>query len=97
MTKCTQQCHLCNLGAIEYACHLLFQCPSTSTLRCRLWQHVLVSMPERMKIEVEIMSSIDKMQFILCGLNSPFTYEYIPIYIAVTDFVSTLYEHRRPK
>ena len=48
-----------------------------------------------MKRTVNAMSSIEKLKFLLSGLNAAFVPEWTPIYMAIADYIHTLYQLRK--
>ena len=57
--------------------------------------NVTDTMPSQMKRTVNAMSSIEKLKFLLSGLNAAFVPEWTPIYMAIADYTHTLYQLRK--
>ena len=57
--------------------------------------NVTDTMPNQMKRTLKFMSPIKKLKFLLAGLNAAFVSEWTPIYMAIADYVYTLYQLRK--
>ena len=59
--------------------------------------NVTDTMPNQIKRTLNLMSSIEfqSIKFLLSRLNAAFVSEWMPIYIAIADYVYTLYQLRK--
>ncbi len=87
-------CNLCDGYEAETVSHFLFKCTHFSATRESAWKDVLLSMPKAMAEYVTGCNHMEKMIYVMSGLNSTFTQEWLDVYESVCVFVTKMYNKR---
>ena len=87
-------CDNCELYHPESIDHVLFECSQNRDTRARLWQAIIEHCPPAMVKDLHQMSNRDKTRYFLNALYCDYTPEWNTVYVALCQFMSTLYKDR---
>ena len=88
-------CTLCDAVARETVYHMLFDCEAFSDTRNRMWSECEYNIPEAMFRELSVMSSKQKVEFIVSAFRCDYTDGWSDVYKTIADFCYTMYKERQ--
>ena len=89
----SKMCTLCTVISSDSIEHILFECSSGEVIRNELWRKVLNSCPNAMARELNKMSCISKVSFILNAFNCIYINEWSSLYMDMCNFIFIMYSN----
>ena len=84
-------CELCTLEKANSVEHIVFECEINHDIRTNLWEVVLETCPHQMILEMNAMSTYQRIEFILNGFFCPYVSEWTPLYISLCNYIYCVY------
>ena len=79
---------------MDYAIHVIYECPELEYARSDAWTKVLASIPSAMANQIDTFSTQNKLLYILSGLQGPYVREWGDIYRNIALFVHRMFSTR---
>jgi hypothetical protein len=86
-------CQCCKAYLPRSTEHALFECDATLEIRKSLWSKFKSSSPTNMVIGMNVMSTKERCNFILNGLNCIYVPEWKSVYDSLSEYVYKVYMH----
>ena len=87
-------CDKCDMYCVDSIEHVLFICHNNVDTHAILWNAIVTNCPPAMVNELNTMDAKAKSMFLLNALFCDYTDEWNTLYIAISQYISTLYYDR---
>ena len=88
-------CKMCSDQATEGVTHILMKCKSYEIVRLANLGAIMFYMPAALKLCFSMKDDVEKVQFLISGLQNSYVKEWSPLYRSITNFVYDIYKKRK--
>jgi len=88
-------CQMCSEFEEETVTHVLMSCTYYNDIRTAFWDKICKVAPQCLVHEIESMTPYKQVVFFISCFNSGIVQEWLPVYMAILDFVSLIYKRRQ--